>query len=762
MSALPPSTRRPLKEAAAAHADALGGAESGFDTESWEQSLGRPLRPARWMGWRLRALVLVALLGSVALISIVRLLANEPMLDAQWRVGSQGRLELTHSPDPALRGFEGRVLQGLREPGGGLVEIDALLLHRSLRWLVGDADRERHARQHLALAEARSQGQVQLIFSGGASVEPALVSRGALGLGAVFWLSSGLALVLYLVAAMVLLLRPTTRNGLYALMSLCQAGNLLFIAAESIPGLGLPAGLLPWDHATLAGLDLVTAAAIVQVTAPGARKATGRPSLTLGVWLPVATLVGLTFSGHLTHSWWWTQLGAIAMGLLAIAQLGWSRGLAPQPAAVVLRRFGIVAVGTLVLLTVAIAAADRLPGPPHAIAGAGSIGWTVFLASLLLLLPFLSRSPPLMREFSMLAGVSTIAISLDLLFVAVFSLGQFAAVTLSLGLSLAIYAGVRQWILSQMIGTNLLSTERMFEQLYRIAREVEAKPEKASERLAGLLRELFEPLEVIHVERTSNRSRIVAEGSTLLVPVPRLAGAPNLATASIVLRFAHRGKRLFTAEDARLSDRVVEQLRRAVAYDRAVEQGRREERVRIAQDLHDDIGARLLTLMYKAASPEVEDYVRHTLQDLKTLTRGLAASNHQLSHAAAEWKADLTQRLTAADCVLGWSFSVEHDVPLTVVQWSALTRVLRELISNAIAHAHASRVDIDAVCEDGRLVLSVSDNGVGRDPKGWAHGLGLGGVRKRVKQLGGTVVWRENGTQGICCEVVIPDLGDGL
>ena len=92
----------------------------------------------------------------------------------------------------------------------------------------------------------------------------------------------------------------------------------------------------------------------------------------------------------------------------------------------------------------------------------------------------------------------------------------------------------------------------------------------------------------------------------------------------------------------------------------------------------------------------MEDYVRHTLQDLKTLTRGLAASNHRLSHAAAEWKADITQRLTAAHCELGWSFDLRpRHRCCSVVQWSALTRVLRELVSNAIAHAQATRVDID-------------------------------------------------------------------
>jgi signal transduction histidine kinase len=182
--------------------------------------------------------------------------------------------------------------------------------------------------------------------------------------------------------------------------------------------------------------------------------------------------------------------------------------------------------------------------------------------------------------------------------------------------------------------------------------------------------------------------------------------------------------------------------------------------VRIAQDLHDDIGARLLTLMYKAPTPEMEDYLRHTLQDLKTLTRGLAAPTHRLSHAAAEWKADITQRLNAAHCDLGWSFVSDRDIGLSVVQWSALTRILRELVTNAIAHAQATRVDIEGGYDGGRFTLTVVDNGNGRNPQAWSHGLGLGGVRKRVKQLGGEVEWHEHAPQGIACRVRIPDLSE--
>jgi signal transduction histidine kinase len=85
--------------------------------------------------------------------------------------------------------------------------------------------------------------------------------------------------------------------------------------------------------------------------------------------------------------------------------------------------------------------------------------------------------------------------------------------------------------------------------------------------------------------------------------------------------------------------------------------------------------------------------------------------------------------------------------------------VLRELVSNTIAHAHATHVDIDASLERGVLALSVADNGSGRDPAAWSHGLGLGGVRKRVKQLDGRVQWQENGALGIVCRVQISGLG---
>lgn len=731
-----------------------------FDSGLLDRSFARERNLSRWMGWRLRLLVGAALLGCVGLFFLARWLGDPPHIDATWRANGE-KLELASTSDPALQPHVGQTLVGI-VGGDVLISVaNALTLQRSSRWLISDTDRASHRAMHEQIAGALSQKSVRVFLSQGDTVQLQLQRRGFAGLGGMFWLLSAFALVLYLVAMVVLLARPTGLNLLYATMALCQTGNLVFIAVESTLELALPAPFprldMPWRMA----FDLVTAAAMINAICLHPRRLPGSGWIALGSWIYVATLVVLMLQGLLPNSWWWTQLSVAGLGVLMLALLTWSYSIEPHPFAIVLRRFCVVAVSTWILLTIALAAATQAPGVQYNIAAIGSMIWYVFLASLLLLVPFLSKSQQIMREFSLLAAISTVATSLDLLFVAVFSFGQFASLTLSLFLSLGVYAGARQWILNQLLGNSMLTTERMFEQLYRIAREVEAHPERTPGLLSHLLRDLFEPMEAAIIDKRSSVTRVVAGGSAMVLPVPQLGppeGDLEAIDRSIVLRFAHRGRRLFTSEDARLAERIVEQLRRAVAFDKAVEQGRSEERARLAQDLHDDIGARLLTLMYKAHSPEMEEYVRHTLQDLKTLTRGLAAPNHRLSHAAAEWKADLTQRLTAAHIELGWNFTFDEDILLSVVQWSALTRVLRELVSNIIAHAQARRVDIDFNLERDRLDLSVIDDGIGRNPRAWSHGLGLGGVRKRVKQLGGEVEWRELSPRGIGCRVIIREL----
>jgi signal transduction histidine kinase len=747
MSALPPSA------ADIAGASDSPAAEPGFEESTWERRARNRAPSVRFIGWRLRALVAAALIGCLGMFLLLRLLAAQPALQARLVVNDESELKIAGEPRCAA-------LAALLDPQGRAQPVDAALMQRSARWLARDQDRERQARQQAQLAAALASGHaVSFVDTTGATQAVAVAPRGAAGLGWLFWLLCTLALLLYLVTMVVLLSRPDTRNALFALMALAQTGNLVFLAALSTPTLGWPAGFMHWERDLRAGFDLVTAGALVHVTNLHPRRLPGGALRSALAWAAVAAVIALVVSHQVSHEWWWTQATALTGAAVTLAQLAWMQRRQPHPLALHLLRFCGIAALTLALLTAIVAALGPALDSQGQAAAIGSTVWVVFLAAMLLMLPFLSRTQALMREFSLLAGVSTVATALDLLFVALFSLGNFASLTLALFISLGLYAGARQWLVARMLARERLTTERMFELVYRMAREVQRQPRATAAQLSQLLRELFDPLDVQPIARGTQRARVVAEGSNLVVPVPAVGQAEGEDTRSIMLGFAGRGRRLFTEDDARLADRIVELVSRAVAYDRAVERGRSEERVRIAQDLHDDIGARLLTLMYKAPTPEMEDYLRHTLKDLKTLTRGLAAPNHPLSHAVAEWKADIQQRVQAADCELVWAFAIDRDIELSVVQWSALTRVLRELVSNVLAHGRATHLEIrGGLAANGALSLTVTDNGHGRAPEAWSPGLGLGGVRKRVRQLGGDVAWRENTPRGIVCEVKVPKL----
>ena len=139
--------------------------------------------------------------------------------------------------------------------------------------------------------------------------------------------------------------------------------------------------------------------------------------------------------------WWWTRAAASAA---VVADPG---AFVPARAATlrvaVMRRFGRHhrARHLRTLLTLAAAGGlGRRPGcPARSRRSARDLVPVLRLAAAAGALP--PRCKRVLREFAMLAGISTVATSLDLLFIAVFSLGQFASLTLALFLALGLYAG---------------------------------------------------------------------------------------------------------------------------------------------------------------------------------------------------------------------------------------------------------------------------------------------------------------------------------
>ena len=752
--------------------DAAGCAPTNDLHQPWpslETVLQKPLGLPRWVGWRLKAMVAFVVAALAGALLLAHWLASQPRFPFSLSVTPTGEVRLDTADYPPLRPLEGKLLEGIVIEHAGAdnhatpieAPIPPLALFPSGRWLLDEDGLRRFTAGHVGLSNALEQwnprGVMVRLKLVGHPDEPILIApRGWTGITPMYWLLAALSLVVASVGAMVLLANGDWRHGGFALLALTQAGNLLLMALESNLGLFTPTWLLSRDTALRALFDLLGAAGLVHIALLNSTPAPHWRLKAASGWLVALALWGAHAGLPAAQAWWLLQLGCGGLALCAIAVTLSEQRRLPHPLNLLMCRVLLIGMLTWSLLTLAVWLTRERPDLNLEISTWGVAGWQTFVTSMVLIAPYFSRTRQVQREFMLLAASGTVAASLDLLFIAVFSMGQLASMAISLMLSMGLYLSFRRWLLTRLPRPDSISMEQVFQQIYRIARQIELQPESACPAMSRLMRDLFDPLDISVAEGPLHQVTLEQDGGLMLVPMPSLAPSAHGRRTVLVVKHARRGQHLFTRDDCALAQRIVEQLQRALSFDQAVEQGRSEERLRIAQDLHDDIGARLLTLMYQAPTPEIEEYIRHTIQDLKTLTRGLAAHTHCLTQAAGEWKSDISHRLSVARCELDWQVKLEREVGLSVVQWSALTRILRELVSNTISHAHARRVQVHLSLEEGLLRLTVCDDGIGMAPESWSHGLGLGGVRKRAKQLGGNVRWEAREPHGICCEVEIP------
>ncbi|MDW4904078.1 PAS domain-containing sensor histidine kinase [Streptomyces sp. ADMS] len=173
------------------------------------------------------------------------------------------------------------------------------------------------------------------------------------------------------------------------------------------------------------------------------------------------------------------------------------------------------------------------------------------------------------------------------------------------------------------------------------------------------------------------------------------------------------------------------------------------ERDRIARDLHDMViqrvfGAGLALQSTAARLPHSEaDRIHTAIGELDATIRELRTTIfdlHQPAQKAASLRAQVLDETSAAHDRLGFAPSVEFDGPVDAALPDAtaahLLAVLREALSNAARHAHASAVTV-SIQAGGDLLLEVTDNGRGLDPA-VTRSSGLTNLRRRAERLGGS------------------------
>jgi signal transduction histidine kinase len=195
-------------------------------------------------------------------------------------------------------------------------------------------------------------------------------------------------------------------------------------------------------------------------------------------------------------------------------------------------------------------------------------------------------------------------------------------------------------------------------------------------------------------------------------------------------------------------------LQRRSALFKARFDGEVDERRRIARDLHDGLGGMLTMLRLKIEGDASKSELLKQLGDTATELRRVA--HHLMPEQLL--KNGLTVSLQdLAISVPGAHFShfgsndrLSQDLEVV------LYRCAYELVNNAIKHAHADRIDIQLMQEDGQVTLTVSDNGRGLETESPQGGIGLQNIRERISHYQGTMHIVSGKEQGTETNIILP------
>jgi signal transduction histidine kinase len=188
----------------------------------------------------------------------------------------------------------------------------------------------------------------------------------------------------------------------------------------------------------------------------------------------------------------------------------------------------------------------------------------------------------------------------------------------------------------------------------------------------------------------------------------------------------------------------------------AIIDGQEKERLRIAEDLHDNIGSVLSTLKLHFENLKLNRNKKHFNQEelyekteklidetyLKVRKIAHAKNSGVIAHhgllVAVKNMAD---KISSADNIkievteFGLDKRIENNMEITIF------RIIQELITNVIKHANATNVFINISLFDNSLNVIVEDNGKGFEKKILTskNSMGLSSIKKRVKHLNGTL-----------------------
>jgi len=221
----------------------------------------------------------------------------------------------------------------------------------------------------------------------------------------------------------------------------------------------------------------------------------------------------------------------------------------------------------------------------------------------------------------------------------------------------------------------------------------------------------------------------------------------------------------YEAEQQEYSQELYELM---LAQQQQLEKGRTQERMRVAEELHDGIlgklfGARM-NLGFLKVDPKTEDEFNGFVKELQHIEKDIRTLSHELKQDAIPLDVnylDIINELVASYQRL-LPFTIDLNIDNTIV-WETIDegvklqayRILQEALTNIIKHSEATEVSITLNKKDEGLSLTIKDNGKGFKET-TTKGIGIKNMQSRAKRLKGRFTIESVPKKGTSINVHLP------
>jgi len=288
----------------------------------------------------------------------------------------------------------------------------------------------------------------------------------------------------------------------------------------------------------------------------------------------------------------------------------------------------------------------------------------------------------------------------------------------------------------------------------------------------------FELAEIIRQHPRFQKTPIIFISAVLLTDMDRLKGyergAVDYISVPIVPELLRAKVSVFVDLHRKTSqlEALNNELRRLSSSLIAAQD---QERRRIARDLHDGLGqelsgAKMIVDCIRAQGQSTE-WKERAAEEASTLIDQALQQVRSISHllhppmldevglqSSLQWYLDGLTKRSGLETSLDMQ---PKDFPrLGPELETTIFRIVQEALTNVYRHAEARKASISLTMKENQIAVTVQDDGKGipdviGDFKPDKIGVGIAGMRQRVKEFGGELRLR-NGTPGTCVEVVIP------